>query len=185
MLTDTSLSVEARFLVAFRCIHVRGGGRRGYGLNHRRVHKALCAGFGRKVFQRAIRELREAGVIAREQRGQSYAMDCLTFAPPQSGFVLVEPALFAGSLTARDVVAILYLQLCGRQLALPWQLRKVLQVSRSTLNTCLQTLTDEGWVVNKGTASRPLWRLANLQNPTFQKTRTIQKRSLRKKDPHT
>ena len=67
VLTATSLSVEARFLVAFRCIHVRGGGRRGYGLNHRRVRKALCAGFGRKVFQRAIRELREAGVIAREQ----------------------------------------------------------------------------------------------------------------------
>ena len=41
--------------------------------------------------------------------------------------MLVEPALFAGSLTARDVVAILYLRLCGRQLALPWQLRKVLQ----------------------------------------------------------
>ena len=54
-------------------------------------------------------------------------MGRLTFAPSRSGFMLVEPALFAGSLTARDVVAILYLQLCGRQLALPWQLRKVLQ----------------------------------------------------------
>jgi biotin operon repressor len=178
LLTDTSLSVEARFLIAFRCIHVRGGGRRGYGLNDRRVHKTLCAGFGRKVFQRAIRELREAGILAREQRGQSYATDRLTFPRPRAGFVLVEPALFDGSLTARDVVAILYLRLRGRQFVEPWQLRKVLGVSRSTLNACLQTLADEGLVVNKGTASRPLWQLANLQNPTLQKSPTFQKRTL-------
>jgi hypothetical protein len=172
IICDTTLTVFERFLIAYLCIH-----RAGFGINHRRMLKVIRQLGGRKMVQAAIRRLRDRQLIERKRRPGGYAVHRLTFAPPTRRYVVAECQLFDGTLTAREIVLLLYLRSRRGQVQ-PWQMHKVLghgekRCGRSVLNRCLVTLKEAGFARNVGKPERPLWVRANLPKVTLPKvTRT-------------
>jgi hypothetical protein len=160
---DPTLSIVARFLIAYRLVHID------WSIRRARVRKVVLRGLSRRPFDKAIRELRERRLLDRKQKGRSFTTDTLSLqVGPNDIQVRVEAELFDGTLTPRWVVLILYLRLCSRGRANPWQLRRVLGVSKPTLNEDLAELVEAGWVVNNGTDARPQWGLSKVKKRDIQ-----------------
>jgi hypothetical protein len=182
ILQDTTLSVFERFLIAYLSVH-----RAGFGINHRRVRKVIRQLGGRKMVQRAVRTLRKRGLIERKRKPNGYAVDTLTSNSVTEEFVLVECQLFDGTLTAREILALLYVRSCRGHVQ-QWQLRRVLgdgvrKCGRSVLNRCLRMLEKAGLAKNVGTAARPLWTAPKPKKSTLPKGATLPKRTLPKRPP--
>jgi hypothetical protein len=181
LVVDPDLAPEALFLIAYLCRHVAGGG---FGCAHRAMVKEVRGGFSLGVFKRAVKQAKDMGLLDRRQgrkkkpgrdpRGRGFAIDRLTFDVPTKDYVVVERALFDGSLTPKEITCFLYLQARGDRLAHPWQIQKRLgrqrQSSRPTVNRLLGHLQKRGLAKNYGTHQAPRWGLVSLKNPTFKKT---------------
>ena len=190
IVTDPSLSAEATCLLAYRSLHAGSA----WGCSLTRVAKSVRSGFSRHVFQRAVKEVRDAGLLEREQgrrkkpgRGRGWAVDRLTFCRPVRAYVMVERDLFDGTLTPVEITVLLYLRARGDRFAKPWQLMKRLNVTRPTVSVITRGkpqlrdgLVDRGLVKNYGTEDNPLWGLATLKNPTL-KSATLKKTTLTRK----
>jgi len=156
-------------------------------------------GFGRKIFQRAIREAKDSGYLVRWQgtlkrgsadsRGRGFAVDRLTFGRPEDGYVIVDRHLFDGHLTPSEVTVALFLRARGSHPTMPWQIGKRLgrrgkngrfaKASRGTVNAVMKTLSSRGIARNHGTRESPLWAHTTVQNATLKKT-TRKKAPLKK-----
>jgi hypothetical protein len=143
----------------------------------------------RSVFQRAIREVVEAGHLDRQQgkkkrrqagsRGRGFAIDQPTFGVPEARYVKVERALFNGALTLAQIAVVLYLRARGNRGAQPWRLTRRFGFTRPTVSALLRGrphprrplvgLLDHGLVVNDGTTQAPVWAHVDVKNPALKK----------------
>jgi hypothetical protein len=195
--SDTHLSPESTALIAYRSLHADQ--KRAWGCGAGKMAQAFRKGFGRKIFQRAIREAKDSGYLVRRQgtlkrpnadrRGRGFAVDRLTFGRPEDGYVIVDRHLFDGHLTPSEVTISLFLRARGSCPTMPWQVAKRLgrrrstgglkKASRGTVNAVMKTLSSRGIARNHGTCVSPLWAHATVQNATLKKT-TRKKSTLKK-----
>jgi hypothetical protein len=185
---EPHLSPEATALIAYRSLHADQ--KRPWGCGAGKMGQAFRKGFGRKIFQRAIKEAKDSGYLVRWQgtlkrssadgRGRGFAVDRLTFGRPEDDYVIVERQLFDGHLTPKQVTIALFLRARGSYPTMPWQIGKRLasrrynggfaKASRGTVNAVMKTLSSCGIARNHGTRKSPLWAHATVQNATFKKT---------------
>jgi hypothetical protein len=168
--TDPHLSPEATALIAYRSLHADQ--KRPWGCGAGKMGQAFRKGFGRKIFQRAIREAKDSGYLVRRQgtlkrpnadgRGRGFAVDRLTFDRPEDRYVIVDRHLFDGHLTPSEVTIALFLRARGIHPTMPWQIGKRLgrrrenggpvKASRGTVNAVMKTLSSRGIARNHGTS---------------------------------
>ena len=154
------------------------------------MRRAFRKGFGRKIFQRAVREATTSGYLVRRRgtlkrpnadgRGRGFAVDCLTFGHLEHGYTIVDRHLFDGQLTPSEVTIALFLRARNIHPTMPWQIGKrlgrrrdnggLVKASRGTVNAVMKALSSRGIARNHGTRESPLWVHATVQNATLKKT---------------
>jgi hypothetical protein len=162
---SNELSPGATFLIAYRSLH--GDNKSPWGCRDRKMREVARRDFGRKAFQRAIRESVESGYFERtrgvekrknaEPRGRGRAIDHLTFDPPQRDYVKVQREDFDGTLTPKEFTAKLYLAARGNCLSGIWQIQKRLGVTRPTAIKVMKSLSTKALATNYGSEQNPHW----------------------------
>jgi len=187
-LRDPHLSPAAIALIAYRSLHADQN--RPWGCSASMMRRALRKGFGRKIFQRAVREATTSGYLVRrwgtlkrpnaDGRGRGFAVDCLTFGHLEHGYTIVDRHLFDGQLTPSEVTIALFLRARNIHPTMPWQIGKrlgrrrdnggLVKASRGTVNVVMKALSSRGIATNYGTRESPLWAHATVHNVTLKKT---------------
>jgi len=187
-LRDPHLSPAAIALIAYRSLHADQN--RPWGCSASKMRRAFRKGFGRKIFQRAVREATTSGYLVRrwgtlkrpnaDGRGRGFAVDCLTFGHLEHGYTIVDRHLFDGQLTPSEVTIALFLRARNIHPTMPWQIGKrlgrrrdnggLVKASRGTVNAVMKALSSRGIARNHGTRESPLWVHATVQNATLKKT---------------
>jgi hypothetical protein len=163
LIDDPSLTDKQLFFLAYRSLYDSED----WGCHPRTMVRAVRKGFSRHVFCETVRQVKEKGLLEREQGkrkgpgpGRGYAVDRLAFEAPERSFVKIDRSLFSGGdngFTPVEIACVIYLSSCGSRGAKRWQIAKRFNLSLPTVSKILKRLTCAGRIANNGTAQVPVY----------------------------